>query len=43
MQFDPRVVAALVHVVEHGEPLLVPTDEVRAVLVSSRIPRGATS
>jgi HD-GYP domain-containing protein (c-di-GMP phosphodiesterase class II) len=43
MQFDPRVVAALVHVVEQGEPVLTPTDQVRAVLVSSRIPRGATS
>jgi HD-GYP domain-containing protein (c-di-GMP phosphodiesterase class II) len=43
MQFDPRVVAALVHVVEHGEPALAPTDQVRALLVSSRIPRGATS
>src|SRR5215211_580543 len=43
MQFDPRVVAALVHVVEHGEPVLAPTDDVRAVLVSSRIPRGAAS
>jgi HD-GYP domain-containing protein (c-di-GMP phosphodiesterase class II) len=43
MQFDPRVVAALVQVVEHGEPVLAPTDDVRAVLVSSRIPRGAAS
>src|ERR687895_620187 len=43
MQFDPRVVAALVHVVERGEPVLAPTDELRAVLVSSQIPRGATS
>jgi hypothetical protein len=37
------VVAALVHVVEQGEPALAPTDELRAVLVSSQIPRGATS
>ena len=43
MQFDPRVVAAVVHVVQHGEPVLTPADQVRAVLVSSRIPRGATS
>jgi HD-GYP domain-containing protein (c-di-GMP phosphodiesterase class II) len=43
MQFDPRVVAALVHVVEQGEPALTTADQVRAVLVSSRIPRGATS
>jgi putative nucleotidyltransferase with HDIG domain len=42
-QFDPRVVAALVHVVERGEPVLAPSDEVRAVLVSSQIARGATS
>jgi HD-GYP domain-containing protein (c-di-GMP phosphodiesterase class II) len=42
-QFDPRVVAALVHVVQQGEPVLSPADEVRALLVSSRIPRGATS
>jgi HD-GYP domain-containing protein (c-di-GMP phosphodiesterase class II) len=42
-QFDPRVVAALVHVVEQGGPILDRSDEVRAVLVSSRIPRGATS
>jgi HD-GYP domain-containing protein (c-di-GMP phosphodiesterase class II) len=43
LQFDPRVVAALVHVLEHGEPILARTDDVRALLVSSRIPRGATS
>jgi HD-GYP domain-containing protein (c-di-GMP phosphodiesterase class II) len=42
-QFDPRVVAALVHVVEQGEPILARSDDVRAVLVSSRVARGATS
>jgi HD-GYP domain-containing protein (c-di-GMP phosphodiesterase class II) len=42
-QFDPRVVDALVHVVELGEPILAPSDDVRAVLASSRIARGATS
>jgi HD-GYP domain-containing protein (c-di-GMP phosphodiesterase class II) len=42
-QFDPRVIDALVHVVERGQPALAPTDDVRAVLVSSHIPHGATS
>jgi HD-GYP domain-containing protein (c-di-GMP phosphodiesterase class II) len=42
-QFDPRVVDALVHVVELGEPILARSDDVRAVLASSRIARGATS
>ena len=42
-QFDPRVVAALVHVVEQGAPVLAPADEVRAVLVNSQVPRGAAS
>jgi HD-GYP domain-containing protein (c-di-GMP phosphodiesterase class II) len=42
-QFDPRVVDALVHVVELGEPILSRSDDVRAVLASSRIARGATS
>jgi HD-GYP domain-containing protein (c-di-GMP phosphodiesterase class II) len=42
-QFDPRVVAALVDVVNRGEPVLAATDDVRAVLVNSQIARGATS
>jgi HD-GYP domain-containing protein (c-di-GMP phosphodiesterase class II) len=42
-QFDPRVIDALVHVVERGQPALAPTDDVRAVLVSSHIPHGAAS
>jgi HD-GYP domain-containing protein (c-di-GMP phosphodiesterase class II) len=43
VQFDPRVVDALVHVVEHGEVVLAPTDEVRALLATSRVSRGAPS
>jgi HD-GYP domain-containing protein (c-di-GMP phosphodiesterase class II) len=42
-QFDPRVIDALVHVIEHGQPALASTDDVRAVLVSSHLRRGATS
>jgi HD-GYP domain-containing protein (c-di-GMP phosphodiesterase class II) len=42
-QFDPRVVAALVDVVNRGEPVRAATDDVRAVLVNSQIARGATS
>jgi HD-GYP domain-containing protein (c-di-GMP phosphodiesterase class II) len=42
-QFDPEVVAALVTVVEEG-PLHVPAaDHVRAVLLTSQLPEGATS
>lgn len=43
VQFDPRVVEALVHVVEHGEVVPAPTDDVRALLVTSRLPRGVAS
>jgi HD-GYP domain-containing protein (c-di-GMP phosphodiesterase class II) len=43
MQFDPRVIDALVHVIKQGQPALAPADDVRAVLVSSHIPHGATS
>jgi HD-GYP domain-containing protein (c-di-GMP phosphodiesterase class II) len=43
MQFDPRVIDALVHVIEQGQPALASTDDVRAVLVSSHVPHGATS
>jgi HD-GYP domain-containing protein (c-di-GMP phosphodiesterase class II) len=42
-QFDPRVIDALVHVIEQGQPALASTDDVRAVLVSSRLRHGATS
>jgi HD-GYP domain-containing protein (c-di-GMP phosphodiesterase class II) len=42
-QFDPRVVAAVVQVVQRGEPVAAATDDVRAVLVNSQIARGATS
>jgi HD-GYP domain-containing protein (c-di-GMP phosphodiesterase class II) len=34
-QFDPVVVSALARVVERGEPLASPTDDVRAVLAST--------
>jgi HD-GYP domain-containing protein (c-di-GMP phosphodiesterase class II) len=40
-QFDPRVVEALVKVVEEGRAALVTTDHVRAVLVASKLPQGA--
>lgn len=43
VQFDPRVIAALVNVVEHGEPVLTPIEDVRAVLVNSHIARRAAS
>jgi HD-GYP domain-containing protein (c-di-GMP phosphodiesterase class II) len=42
-QFDPRVIDALVHVIEQGQPALATTDDVRAVLVSSHLRHGATS
>ena len=41
-QFDPRVVRALVKVVEQGEPAVVTTtDGVRAVLAGAPLPQGA--
>jgi HD-GYP domain-containing protein (c-di-GMP phosphodiesterase class II) len=40
-QFDPRVVEALVKVVEEGRATLVTTDHVRTVLVASKLPQGA--
>ncbi len=42
-QFDPKVVAALVEVVEHGRPRVAAADHVRAVLVTSQIPQSAAS
>jgi HD-GYP domain-containing protein (c-di-GMP phosphodiesterase class II) len=42
-QFDPKVVAALVEVVEHGRPRIAAADHVRAVLVTSQIPQSAAS
>jgi HD-GYP domain-containing protein (c-di-GMP phosphodiesterase class II) len=36
-QFDPRVVAALVRVVERGEPATAPVDELRAVLSNATV------
>jgi putative nucleotidyltransferase with HDIG domain len=40
-QFDPEVVAALISVVEHGEPVATTADEVRAVLASRPVARSA--
>ena len=42
-QFDPKVVDALVEVVEHGRPRVAATDHVRALLVTSQIPQSAAS
>jgi HD-GYP domain-containing protein (c-di-GMP phosphodiesterase class II) len=44
-QFDPRVVAALLEVVQNGEPALLPVDEVRAILAHKPVPHrlGAAS
>jgi HD-GYP domain-containing protein (c-di-GMP phosphodiesterase class II) len=45
-QFDPRIVAAVTQVVQHGEPAAVATvDGVRAVLAGAPVPQsaGATS
>jgi HD-GYP domain-containing protein (c-di-GMP phosphodiesterase class II) len=39
-QFDPAIVAALVQVVEQGEPEPRPVDDVRAVLASVQLPQG---
>lgn len=41
-QFDPKIVAALTKVVEHGEPAAVTTiDGVRAVLAGAPVPQSA--
>jgi HD-GYP domain-containing protein (c-di-GMP phosphodiesterase class II) len=42
-QFDPRVVQALVKVIEEGRAHIVTTDEVRAVLVSSQVRQSPVS
>jgi HD-GYP domain-containing protein (c-di-GMP phosphodiesterase class II) len=42
-QFDPRVVEALVKVVEEGRAHIVATDQVRAVLVSSQVHQSPAS
>jgi HD-GYP domain-containing protein (c-di-GMP phosphodiesterase class II) len=42
-QFDPRVVQALVKVIEQGRAHIVTTDEVRAVLVSSQVRQSPVS
>jgi HD-GYP domain-containing protein (c-di-GMP phosphodiesterase class II) len=39
-QFDPTVVVALTKVVEEGEPVLAPVDEVRAVLAAAPVTDG---
>jgi HD-GYP domain-containing protein (c-di-GMP phosphodiesterase class II) len=41
-QFDPKVVGALIKVVEHGTPMAITTsDGVRAVLAGAPIAQGA--
>jgi HD-GYP domain-containing protein (c-di-GMP phosphodiesterase class II) len=43
-QFDPKIVAALTKVVEHGEPAAVTTiDGVRAVLAAAPLPQSASA
>jgi HD-GYP domain-containing protein (c-di-GMP phosphodiesterase class II) len=44
-QFDPKVVAALVSVIERGAPVTAPADDVRALLANRPLPQsaGATS
>jgi HD-GYP domain-containing protein (c-di-GMP phosphodiesterase class II) len=43
-QFDPKIVAALTKVVEHGEPAAVTTiDGVRAVLAGAPVPQSASA
>jgi HD-GYP domain-containing protein (c-di-GMP phosphodiesterase class II) len=44
-QFDPKVVAALVSVIERGAPITAPADDVRALLANRPLPQsaGATS
>ena len=43
-QFDPKIVAALTKVVEHGEPAAVATIEgVRAVLAAAPLPQSASA
>jgi len=39
-QFDPAVVAALLDVVEEGEPVIASADEIRAILARSALPEG---
>ena len=38
-QFDPRVVDALLDVIEEGEPVVAGTDEIRAILATSATPK----
>ena len=38
-QFDPKVVKALLEVIEEGEPVVASADEIRAILASSSVPK----
>ena len=38
-QFDPRVVKALLDVIEEGEPMVAGADEIRAILATSATPK----
>jgi HD-GYP domain-containing protein (c-di-GMP phosphodiesterase class II) len=40
-QFDPKVVVALVSVIERGAPLTAPIDDVRALLANRPLPQNA--
>jgi HD-GYP domain-containing protein (c-di-GMP phosphodiesterase class II) len=40
-QFDPKVVVAVVSVIERGAPLTAPVDDVRALLASRPLPQSA--
>lgn len=37
-QFDPRVVSALIEVIEEGEPVITGSDEIRAILSGKSLP-----
>jgi HD-GYP domain-containing protein (c-di-GMP phosphodiesterase class II) len=40
-QFDPKVVTALISIVERGAPVTTPAEDVRAVLANRPLPQGA--
>ena len=42
-QFDPAVVDALVEVVEQGRPMVMATDHVRALVMTSQVAQSAAS
>jgi len=41
-QFDPAVVSAITHVVEQGEPVRLPIDEIRGMLASQSMPSNTS-